>query len=583
MVRFKKIYYFGFLIIFCCNLFLTSCNVNKESATDKAFEKFTNNLFINEVTSNTINLHYTLQNPSSYGIDDYDITYGHLDETSINNSSTKIMEVVDALNSFDYNDLSYENQITHDILTYYYTTESTSGDFPYYTEVLSATTGMQAQLPVLLAEYSFNNEQDILDYLSLLAITDTYFEEVIDFETTKSELGLFMPDFAANDVIAQCEDFIANEDNNFLVETFNNRIDEMDDISENSKNNYKLENKYIIKSDLIPAYKILINGLTKLEGNSKNPYGLCYFENGQEYFEYLVKSYTGSNKSVSDITDMILDQMEEDLNKMSSIANENSAVLASTEDYSFSLSDPNQILEDLKTKITEDFPDIPNTSYCVKYIDDSLASHLSPAFYLTPTIDNVSDNNIYINPESSYTKLDLYTTLAHEGYPGHLYQNIYFNNVDADNIRRILSFGGYTEGWATYVEMYSYGISGVDEDLASILQLNNSVTLGMYAYIDIGINYNGWTLNDTYDFLSSMGFDSVSVANSIYKIIVEEPANYLKYYVGYLEFLELKNIAQSILGNHFILKDFHKYILEMGPAPFSVLEKHLYIWAEQYQ
>ncbi len=84
---------------------------------------------------------------------------------------------------------------------------------------------------------------------------------------------------------------------------------------------------------------------------------------------------------------------------------------------------------------------------------------------------------IYINRASTYTALDLYTTLAHEGYPGHLYQTILSGSTTLGSVRNLLNFGGYIEGWATYVEMYAYGLSDTDPNLAELYRLNRSLTL----------------------------------------------------------------------------------------------------------
>jgi uncharacterized protein (DUF885 family) len=275
--------------------------------------------------------------------------------------------------------------------------------------------------------------------------------------------------------------------------------------------------------------------------------------------------------------------MKKDISKMAEIVANDPTIFASTDTYSFDLTDPTLILEDLKQKMTTDFPTPPEASYTVKYIDSSLSKHLSPAFYLTPPIDNISENSIYINPDSNYSKIDLYTTLAHEGYPGHLYQNIYFNTNNSEPIRALLNYGGYSEGWATYVEMYSYQLANIDSNLSSLLQLNNAVTLYLYANMDIGINYDGWTLEDTSSYLSDYGFDDENTISQIYSAIISEPSNYLKYCIGYLEFLELKKTAEETLGSNFSLKDFHEFILDTGPAPFYIIEKYMNTWMNSYK
>ncbi|MEG2145448.1 MAG: DUF885 family protein, partial [Lachnospiraceae bacterium] len=186
-----------------------------------------------------------------------------------------------------------------------------------------------------------------------------------------------------------------------------------------------------------------------------------------------------------------------------------------------------------------------------------------------------SANVIYINQSQMGDSLELYTTLAHEGYPGHLYQNTYFASKNPAPIRSILNYGGYLEGWATYAEMCSYYLSPLPKNHATLLQKNASVMLGLYALADIGIHSNGWTLLETTKFFNNYGVTDSNTIKKIFEYIVGDPSNYLKYYIGYLEFLELKKVAIKRWGNDFSQKRFHETVLDIGPAPFDVIREQI--------
>jgi uncharacterized protein (DUF885 family) len=235
---------------------------------------------------------------------------------------------------------------------------------------------------------------------------------------------------------------------------------------------------------------------------------------------------------------------------------------------------PEQILANLKQNIYNSFPEAPSVNVTVKHVPSALENYLSPAFYLIPAIDNFKENTIYINQAHATNDIRSFTTLAHEGYPGHLYQTTYFASTNPDPLRTILSFQGYVEGWATYAEMCSYYISPLEKPLATVLQKNNSLILGLYAAADIGIHYDGWSLADTVGFFQKYGITDAAVVQEIYEHIVCDPANYLTYYVGYLEFLELKKEVMNLEKDNFSQKEFHKKVLEIGPAPFEILRKY---------
>ncbi len=552
----------------------------KKSYAD--FDCFCTDLFRESITSNTINLHYTLANPSAYGIRDYKVSLGTISEKAHNKSLLELENARHILSGFSPEKLSVPQQMTHDVLSDYIDTELSASSYYYYDELLRSSTGTQAELPILLAEYTFRNEQDVKDYLTLLGELDDYFEQVSDFEREKSEAGLFMSGFAAKNIISQCEQFLGSKEDHYLLNTFNSRMDEAGFLTAEQKESYKAKNEQIFTEHVLPAYEHLKNCMNELCDTGKNEKGLCYLPDGKKYYTYLIRSCTGTSDSIPELEELVKNKRVSDLDAIGALLKKNPSLAAASADYSLDDSDPTAILNHLKDAITADFPAPVETTFTVKYVDDALSDYLAPAFYLTAPIDDISQNCIYINPKSNYTKMKLFTTLAHEGYPGHLYQTVMTSTYGIPTVRSILNYPGYTEGWATYVEMHSYHYAGLDDDLASILQLNQSAILSLYSTADFGIHYEGWSLDDTRTFFADYGFTDPSTIQEIYELIVEEPGHYQKYYIGYLEFLQLQETAKAFLKDDYSDIRFHEAILRMGPAPFPILEKYLpvYLTAE---
>ena len=91
----------------------------------------------------------------------------------------------------------------------------------------------------------------------------------------------------------------------------------------------------------------------------------------------------------------------------------------------------------------------------------------------------------------------------------------------------------------------------------------------------MGIHYDGWNLLDTVAFFQGYGITDTATIEDIYDLIIADPGNYLKYYIGYVEFLELKKDAIEAWGDDFTQKRFHKAVLDIGPAPFEILRNQL--------
>lgn len=574
-----------FLVFFSLLLILllaAGCEkkINTEAAqtSQKNFDSFTDEAFKDAVTQDTLTLNFSLANPKNYGITNPPVTFGHYSLSEMKKSLLTTENQLAALKKFSYSGLRDDQKLTYDILKNTWTLELKSGNFPLYSEILGPTTGLQAQLPVLLAEYNFYTKEDIDTYVKLLPNIYDYFKEICEYETQKSKAGLFMSDTVADSILAQCESFIADKDNNYLIEVFNDRVSSYKGLSKKEINAYEKANKDAVVNSVIPAYQLLIDTLKTLKGTGTNDGGLAGFPKGKEYYSYLLASNTGTSRSPKELINMLESSISDNLTALNSLAAKDANIYQEAANVSYPLSKPKEILEYLRGAIKDDFPPCPNVDFTVKYVHKSLQDYLSPAMYLVPAIDNYKNNVIYINQNTDYDKQPIFNTLAHEGYPGHLYQSVYFRSTNPAPIRSLLNFSGYAEGWATYVEFYSYHMAGFSENEASFLEHSMAANMALYCRLDLGINYEGWTVAQTASYLKQFGITDKSTARVLFSTMVEEPALYPEYGIGYLEFMNLRTKAEKHLGYGFNLKNFHKFLLDTGPAPFEVIDDHMKGW-----
>lgn len=556
------------------SLFTAGCSMKDQGDADAEFEEYAEELFRSQAASNTVNLHYTLKEPEKYGILESDVTFGSYESNS-DAVKAAAENMRQALLEIAYDELDTQNKLTYDILIYQLRMMNRCADYLLYEEPLGLVSGVQTQLPVVLSEYQFYDREDVDTYLALLKTTGEYFDSLIRFEREKSEAGLFMPDYAADQVAEQCQAFIDMGNSNYLYSTFADRIEDVDELDEKEKSDYIQDNALAVNDYMIPAYEKLTAEIQNLKGRGKNEKGLVYLPGGEEYYELAVQMATGSDRSVEEMRDLTRRQITDDLEAMEEVlgitADEAQEAAASMEQESAEL-----ILSHLREELKNAFPEAPEVSLEVKFVPEEMEEHLSPAFYMIPAIDNTEENVIYINQAQMGDDLTLFTTLAHEGYPGHLYQTVYYESTDPEPIRSLLDFGGYVEGWATYAEMGSYYLTPLSKEQATLLQKNSSIILGLYALADIGIHYDGWSRMDTAAFFSAYGITDAEAVERIYDLIIGSPANYLKYYIGYVEFLELKKDWVREMGDDFSQKEFHEAVLKVGPAPFDIVED--YMW-----
>lgn len=590
------------------------------------FRALAKELFYSELSENTLSLHYTLAYPEKWGF----TGEAALSSYEPGDAGADISDTLERLFGISKERLNESDAYTYDLLNRYLTLRLEGASYPYYSEPLAPSSGMQSGLPVLLADYTFRSEKDVEDYLHLLDQTDTYFEGLIQYEREKSENGLFMSDVSAGKIVKQCVDIMDKDalssGTHFLHDTFKERLDTLAGdgvITDLQKEHWISENDRLLTTVVAPAYENLADAFTVLSGTGVNSMGLSYFPDGRAYYEYLLASTTGSSRSIPEIKAMLWNDFQQNIVALVNLYNacpELTAMNGSLRS-AFPLTSPEEMLEDLKARISDDFPDFPAAGnpaeskftvlpsvrkpsgsgalatlteqerfvpgYTIKSVSPSMENYTSPAYYLTPPIDDMSNNIIYINHKNPPDALTLYTTLAHEGYPGHLYQTVYsqlyINSQNTSPIRYLLHYGGYVEGWALYVENLSYGYAaqllGKEHPLEALWyeasRLDRNLQLCLYSLLDIAIHYEGATPKQVQAILAKVGITNAETAAAVYQYIAEEPVNYPKYYLGFLEFQSLRETARELWGEEFTPRRFHQFVLETGPSDFQGLRERL--------
>ena len=546
----------------------------------KEFQEHMEEIFRENVSDNGIELHYTLKNPEKYGIQEKSQDLGTISASGIAEGKKETEQELKAIRRFPYEKLSEEQQETYDVWKDYLTIQKELQKYPYHESVLAPVTGVQAQLPVTFCEYRLETKEDVENYFHLLSQTGDYFESIIEYEKEKVKKNLFMSDESADAVISQIHEFTKAKANNSLIATFEDRISSVKNLTSSEQKEKIKKNRSIVLDQVLPAYEKLADDLENLKGNGKNEAGLVYLKDGKSYYKALVKSQTGSSSTIEDMIAMTEDSLKDCVLKTADIAEEFPEALQ--ESAGDNLPDdlgttPDDMLAELKKQIEKNFPKAPKVDCEIKYVHESLEKDLSPAFYMIPAMDDYKENVIYINRSQMDTSIQMYATLAHEGYPGHLYQNVYYASKEEEPVRYILDYPGYSEGWATYVESWSYTAAGGGKEKEAWEQLNvlgMEFNLALCSRVDFGVNYEGWKKEKVKDYLKQF-YISSSNAEHIFSMVVSEPANYLSYYIGYKEFIKLRDYYKKGAGKKYSLKKFHKLMLDAGPTSFNILKKRI--------
>lgn len=551
-----------------------------QAAVQEQFSDFCLQLFCEEAGQNTLDLHYTLKQPETFGIQPGEVTFGTYSLSEMISDTGDVKELKNALSVFDRSMLTKDQQLIYDVLMENLETSLLREGMEIYDQPLAPTIGVQAQLPILLSEYSFGSLKDVEDYLALLSQIDTYYGQILEFERQKADAGLAPSDASLDGIIQSCKSYLINPEENFLTETFASRLEGIADLSDEQKAELSSRHIQTIQEHFVPAYELLISGMNDFYGKGIHDGGLAGLRDGKRYYEYLLKSGPGISYTVPELKEALVRRMEEDLDTVSRIIAENPDF--SPEQAAFTLTDPQEILEDLKIQMKADFPELPGCSYEIKYVPKYLEESLSPAFYLTAPIDDLNHNVIYINKGYPDSNEGLYTTLAHEGFPGHLYQTVYTRSHSASPLLALLSCSGANEGWATYVENYACNFkNGLSEDVGTYRACLRSFSLCVHGLLDIGINYDGWTMEQAKEFITTYFNADDDTVKELWQVMIDNPTNYLDYCAGYVELMEMRAQAEEKLKTRFSPMEFHRFVLDMGTVPYSVMRPYFEEWLKK--
>ncbi len=564
------------ILLLCISILLLAGWLYLFLSSQTRFLRFCDNFFIEEMQSNALTLHYTVKDPEKYGIECSEISLGTYDIDTGTQKSWLSWNYL-TLKSIFRNQLSSDLQKLYDSMKYSFQTELKRLDFALYEEPLIPSIGIQSQLPILLAEYSFENEADVVNYLALLKCIPDYFDSIIALEEAKISKGLFMDEEAAKELITYCKEICTAPENHFLSLTFQERLAEFE-LDSQKKSKYIQENTSILETLVFPSYQRLQSFLETNQSEGQNADGLFYYPDGTAYYAWLLRSEVGIDHTFEEIETMLNTALKKDAKIIANLTKDNPNLLSQRQNVSLDTSNPAGLTSYLSKRATSDFPEIPEVNFEICSVPSSMEPHLSPAFYLIPPIDQCEEHVVYLNHGYLSEGISFFTTLAHESYPGHLYQTVYENSTNPHPVQRLFSFGGYTEGWATYAEQLSYSYAPISEDLATLLSTTRSMTLNLYSHLDLYVHAYGWTEEDCAAYLKKFGITNAGSIHDMFLLVKQQPANYLKYYLGFLEICNLKEQARNCLGSNFDLKEFHEFILSYGPAPFTLLETYFQDW-----
>lgn len=552
--------------------------VYAEDTFNQEFDDFMRNEFVDTMESDFMTMHFTIRDYASYGIEKPEANIGSASWDDYAEAVEEGKEVLAELEAFDYESLSDTQKHDYDAMYFYLERYIEEYSCPDYDWMFMPSEGLIDNLPTNFTEYVFYEKQDIDDYLDVLASVSDYIDGALEITEIQVSHGVFMTDSALDSTLDAINKFVERTDDNPLIVIFEENIDAFEGLTDQERADYKQRNRDILFNSYVPAYRRAYEKLESFRGTRDSSVPICDLPGGQEYYNSHLKSKSSSDMSPQEMLDLCTAFIEQEISDYIDIiyAVSNQSVL----DETIKLSEPEEIIKWHEEKMNE-YPEGPKVTYKAAYLDPAVASDGIMAYYLEPPMDQITDNVIKINGDNVGDINELYSTLAHEGFPGHLYQITWYLNTNPNPARSILSFIGYSEGWAMYVEDTAWEWSGLNIYAQEFDRINTSMGYAMNAAADIGVNGLGWSEKELGDYLNDLGLNS-EIASDLYDFVMDTPGVIVPYGVGLVQFMTIRDEAEKALQSQFDAVEFNRVLLTDGDRPFELVRKDVQKWIDSF-
>jgi len=511
---------------------------------------------------------------------------------------SEVLEALANSNGFSYSALSDQQRREADYIETVLTQTLRFEEFYYYDEPLKPSTGNQASLPLSLMDYTFRTVEDIDIYLELLQDFPRYFDQLLAHEEEKKSRKLLMPLVSIEGSIEEAAAYTGNADTHVLAGTFDEMLDKafadataaagtaaegatvrgLASLTPEEIKAYKERNVEAIRDYVIPTYENLVEALTALMPHCSVGTRICDYYCGTEYYELRMQSMGFAenpleaantlDRSLAENWDIL---MNEPLYYVSDVM-----LAKAVEELG---TDPEDFIAYVREHSVKEFATIEQLDFRIKVAPDASPNEYAMAYFPIPPVDDPQHNIIVFFPRNISDEVELFSTVAHEGYPGHMYQFFTYSLEEPSNINKLLGSLAYIEGWAMYAQSYAMKTLDIDAGVVEAYNAFDRFAYGLQARVDIGINYQGWTLQDTKQYLSQWGFDGAS--ENIYNTCVKQPVAYLPYGLGLVKFRDLRIEAENTLGRGFDPIAFNQQLTSLGPVPFDMLDAEMAAWLKR--
>ncbi len=509
------------------------------------------------------------------------------------------VEILERLREYEGDPLTPNQRVWYDTYEWYLENQVRGHQFLYHNYPVHHFVGSyQDELSRLFTELQpMETRQDALDYISRLSQVQRQIDQVIEGLEIRAELGIIPPSFILDMAIGQMYGYLGihSSDPDSIDPTrmevftvFSDKLNGIPGLSASEMADFQNQALMAVETSYIPGYVALLETLEGQRSIATSDAGVWKFPSGDDFYQYALRTQTSTDLSPEEIHELGLMEVERVRAEMRGIFAqlgypedepfEISMNRAMTEGGSFSLgtsADKDEVLAEYERLIqeaeeaSEGVFDLKPTTEVIVVGD---RGYSGGGYYVPGTLDGTRPGAFHTGIDGiSVPKFGMPTLAYHEAVPGHHFQIGIAQEIQLPSFQKEVFFNGYVEGWALYAERLAAEL-GLYEDnpYGDLGRLRLELLRAARLVTDTGIHAKQWTRNQARAYLTDTLGGSRWAHEADRYIVLPGQAN--SYKIGMEKIIELRERAQTELGEAFDLKEFHRAVLENGSVPLEILE-----------
>lgn len=503
--------------------------------------------------------------------------------------------------TFDYESLNDQDKTSYDLWLYQYEELKEGIAYRDLNYVFDQMRGLHAQLPTLLINFhKVDSLPDMNAYISRIQESGRAMNQLVDRAKEQSAAGILPPKFTFEVVMTQTKALL---DGKPLLDDMNRKIDALaasEQINSEQADALKEESAKALSTHFKPAYENLLAWLeTEIENAEATPTGVSRHPNGKDYYNHMLKVFTTTNLTADEIHEIGLKEVariqaemlaikdkvsfEGDLNEFFTFVNTDEQFFFPNTDEGRQayLDESTHYLDELTKKLPDYFGILPKAKLEVRRVEAFREQDGAPQHYHPGTPDGTRSGTYYahLSDMTAMPKSTMEGVAYHEGNPGHHMQISIAQELESvPKFRTQAGFSVYSEGWGLYSETLAKEMGGYENPYYDFGRLVNEIWRAIRLVVDTGLHAKGWTEADAIKYFS----ENSSIAKGAIVAEVQRymvmPGQATSYKIGMIKIQELRQKAESELGDKFDIKGFHDTILGGGALPLELLERRVNTW-----